>query len=135
MLARQLGADTVLTTRTDALPPDRFGPQALDAAIDCTGLRTSIEFLMDRTREAVAILGVLREDVTFGARHWERLALLGYGSHNRQAAERALQLVQEDKLKLAPLVTHILPLSRYDEGIALLRRQEAVKICFLPWAE
>jgi threonine dehydrogenase-like Zn-dependent dehydrogenase len=135
MLARQLGASTVLTTSTDALPRDRFGPEALDAAIDCTGLRVSIEYLMDRTKEAVAIFGVLREDVMFGAQHWSRLALLGYGSHNRQAAERALQLIQENKLKLAPLVTHILPFSRYDEGIALLRRKEAVKICFLPWAE
>jgi threonine dehydrogenase-like Zn-dependent dehydrogenase len=135
MLARQLGADTVLGPDTDALPADRFGPQALDAAIDCTGLKGAIEYLMDRTGEAVAIFGVLREDVTFGARHWSRLALMGYGSHNRQAAERALQLVEEGKLKLAPLVTHILPFSRYDEGIALLRRQEAVKVCFLPWAE
>jgi threonine dehydrogenase-like Zn-dependent dehydrogenase len=134
-LARQLGADEVLAPGRDAFPPGRAGPHALDAAIDCTGLKVSIEFLMDRTREAVAIFGVLREDVTFGARHWSHLTLMGYGSHNRQAAGRALQWVQSGKLSLAPLVTHTLPFSHYDEGIALLRGREAIKICFLPWAD
>ena len=135
MLAGKLGVSTILAPSTDALAPDRTGPQALDAAIDCTGLKASIEFLMDRTRQAVAIFGVLREDVTFAARHWSRLALLGYGSHNREAAERALALIKTGQIQLAPLVTHTLPFTRYDEGVALLGNKEAIKVCFLPWAE
>ncbi|MBN1138800.1 MAG: zinc-binding dehydrogenase [Anaerolineae bacterium] len=131
-LAARLGADRVLPPDAGAFPPSRGGDQALDAAIDCTGLKASIEFLMDRTRQAVAIFGVLREDVLFGARHWGGLSLLGYGRHNRPAAERALGLVAQGQLDLAPLVTHTLPLDRYEEGIALLRIQEAIKICFLP---
>ena len=90
---------------------------------------------MDRTRQAVAIFGVLRKDVTFGARHWGGLSLLGYGSHNRRAAEKALALVKGGQLKLSPLVTHSLPFSRYAEGVQLLRARKAIKICFLPWAE
>lgn len=132
-LARQLGADEVLDAGDASFPADRLGSRALDAAIDCTGLKVSIEYLMDRTQEAVAIFGVLREDVVFAARHWGRLALLGYGAHNRQAAERALALVRAGRLQLAPLVGHTLPFTRYDEGIALLRAKEALKICFLPW--
>jgi threonine dehydrogenase-like Zn-dependent dehydrogenase len=134
-LASQLGADTVLPPDAGAFPAGRSGPGALDAAIDCIGLKTSIEFLMDRTRETVAIFGVLRENVEFGFRHWGGLALLGYGTHNRPAAERALQLVLAGQLDLSPLVTHTLPLSRYAEGVKLLRSKEALKVCFLPWAE
>ncbi len=134
-LAQALGADLVLSPGDEILPPERHGAAALDAAIDCTGLKTSIEYLMDRTVEAIAIFGVLREDVVFGAHHWSRLALLGYRAHNRGAAERALLLLSAGKLQLEPLVTHTLPFSRYDEGIALLRAKQAIKICFLPWAE
>jgi threonine dehydrogenase-like Zn-dependent dehydrogenase len=89
---------------------------------------------MDRTRQSVAIFGVLREDVIFGARHWGGLVLLGYGSHNRPAAERALALVTKGHLALLPLVTHSLPFTRYQEGIELLRTRQAIKVCFLPWA-
>jgi threonine dehydrogenase-like Zn-dependent dehydrogenase len=134
-LAARLGADVTLSPDPGVYPPGRHHPDALDAAIDCTGLKVSIEYLMDRTRQAVAVFGVLREDVTFGARHWGGLSLLGYGSHNRPAAERALALVREKKLDLCPLVTHTLPFTQYQDGIALLRTKQAIKICFLPWKE
>ena len=133
-LAAQLGANVVLAPDAQAFPSGRQGAAALDAAIDCTGLKASIEFLMDRTRGPVAIFGVLREQVFFGPQHWSGgFALLGYGSHNRPAAEQALQLVLQGKLDLRSLVTHTLPLSRYREGVELLRTKTAVKVCFLPW--
>ncbi|MBN1582204.1 MAG: zinc-binding dehydrogenase [Anaerolineae bacterium] len=131
-LAKCLGADIVLAPDADVFPASRGGEQALDAAIDCTGLKVSIEFLLDRTRQVVAIFGVLREDVIFGARHWSGLSLLGYGRHNRSAAERALVLVTKGQLDLAPLVTHTMPLQCYQEGIELLRAKKAIKVCFLP---
>ena len=39
------------------------------------------------------------------------------------------------KLDLGLLVTSILPLSRYGEGIDLLEKQQAVKVCFRPWED
>ena len=51
------------------------------------------------------------------------------------AGERALELVCEGRLDLRPLTTHRLPLSRYAEGVDLLRRREAIKVCFLPQEE
>ena len=135
-LASQLGADVVVAPELDAFPVGRSAPDALDAAIDCTGLKVSIEFLMDRTRGEVSIFGVLRETLAFGPQQWSGgFALLGYGSHNREAAERALGLVVEGKLALSPLVTHSMPFSRYREGVGLLRAKQAIKVCFHPWDE
>jgi len=128
-LATTLGADQVVApTAADNL--------TLDAAIDCTGLKASIEFLMAHTRQAVAVFGVLRENVSFGWDHWRRgLMLLGYETHNRAAAEAALALIVAGQLQLAPLATHTLPLSCYAEGVALLRTQQAIKVRFLPWLD
>lgn len=134
-LAQQLGATVALAPSLDVLPAGRHQPGSFDTALDCTGLKASVEFLMDRTSKAVAVFGVLREEVGFGLRHWMRgLTLLGYGSHNRAAAERALRLVLEGQLRLAPLVTHQLPFTRYMEGVELLRAKQAIKVAFLPWA-
>lgn len=121
-------------------PEDRFPRRpdrglALDCSVDCVGAKASVEFLMDRTAEVVALFGVQREEYTYAPRHYSGLTLCGYKGHHRAAAEYAVDLIRRGKLDLAPLVTHRLPLERYGEGIELLERQEAIKVCFLPWEE
>ena len=135
-LAARLGADAVLNPDDESFPPDRRSSAALDAAVDCTGLKVSIEYLMARTRRVVAIFGVLRESVDFKAEYWgSGFTLMGYEPHNRSAAECALRLILDGKLDLTPLATHALPFTRYAEGVDLLRSKEALKIRFLPWEE
>ena len=132
-LGRELGADRVLPPERGRFSAGRAGASACDVAIDTTGLVSAIEFLIERTADTVALFGVLREPVRFPPSHWwGGFALLGYGEHNRAAAERALGRVVEGSLRLAPLVTHTLPLSRYAEGVERLRRKEAIKILFVP---
>lgn len=134
-LGKQLGADHVLPPDAKEFPAGRTGASALDTALDTTGLKQAIEFLIARTNETVAIFGVLREHVGFGPEHWwGGFALLGYGEHSRGAAERALSLVESGALRLAPLVTHTLPLTQYHHGVELLRSKEAIKVLFQPWA-
>ncbi len=125
LLALELGADA-------AIAPDALSG-SLDAGIDCTGLADAVASLMAHTRLALSTFGVLREPVEFGFKQWGGgLALLGYGSHNRDAAKKALQLVIAGDLNLAPLVTHTLPLSRYADGIKLLRSRKAIKVLYVP---
>jgi len=133
-LALKLGADRTAAPDAAAWPASRR-EGALDDAIDLTGIPASIEFLMDRTRHCVALFGVLREEVRFASRHLfgPGLILMGYGDHNRAAAETALRFIAEGKLRLDPLVTTTLPFSRYGEGVELLRAKQAIKVLFDPW--
>jgi threonine dehydrogenase-like Zn-dependent dehydrogenase len=132
-LAERLGADRALSPDSPDLPAGRQAAGAFDAAIDCTGLAPAVQALMGRTRHAVALFGVLRREVSYGFEQWGGLTLVGYGRHNRAAAERTLEHVVEGRLNLAALISARLPLSRYADGIAMLRDKSAVKICFLPW--
>lgn len=120
---------------SDILPvrPKSPASLAIDSAVDCVGAKASVEFLMDRVRDTVALFGVQREEYTFAPRHYGGLRLCGYPGHSREAAEYAVSLIINSQLNLAPLVTHHLPLEQYAEGIDLLERQEAVKVCFYPW--
>lgn len=113
--------------------PARPSRPRLFTGIDCVGAKTSVEFLMDRTQDTVALFGVQREPYTFGLQHYMNLRLCGYPGHSREAADYAVDLIATGKLDLTPLVTHTLPLSRYGEGIDLLEHQKAIKVCFLPW--
>jgi threonine dehydrogenase-like Zn-dependent dehydrogenase len=136
-LALQLGAHRAAAPDPSAWPAERDAATALDDAIDLTGVPASIEFLMDRTRRCVTLFGVLREEVRFGTRHLfgPGLALVGYADHNRAAAETALGFIKTGQLDLSALITHRLPFSRYAEAVDLLRRKEAIKVLFDPWAE
>jgi len=136
-LAGRLGAGETVAADASAWPASRKDGRALDVAIDCTGLANAVEFLLDRTKNAVALFGVLREDVRYAPRHmWgPGVTLVGYGDHNRAAAETALAQILAGRLDLAALVTHTLPMSRYVEGVALLKTQQAIKVLFDPWVE
>jgi len=132
-LALKLGADEVYDPRELTTPASRTSDEMLDAAVDSAGNGTSVQFLMDRTRRAVALFGVLRDDVRFGWEHW-RLALLGHPSppYHRGTAEAALGHIIAGELDLTALVSRTMQLSEYGEGVALLREQKALKICFRP---
>lgn len=136
-LAGRLVVGETVTADKSAWPASREEGRALDASIDCTGLANAVEFLLDRSRLAVGLFGVLREDVRFAPRHmWgPGVSLAGYGDHNHAAAETALAQVLAGKLALAALVAHTLPMSRYVEGVARLKTQQAIKVWFDPWAE
>lgn len=127
---RKLGLSLGLAAAFDPKTYEAAGK--FDSAIDCVGAKTSVEWLMDRTRDAVALFGVQREAYTFAPRHYT-LRLCGYPGHSRRAAEYAVGLIASGKLDLRPLITHTLPLERYAEAIDLLERQEAIKVCFTPW--
>ncbi|HVF10166.1 MAG TPA: zinc-binding dehydrogenase [Abditibacteriaceae bacterium] len=132
-----IGLDAVCDPRGDIDDkfPARPGTLALDCAIDCVGAKASVEFLMDRTEDVLALFGVQREEYTFAPRHYMSLRLCGYPGHHREAAEYAVGLMENGALNLALLSTHHLPLERYGEGVDLLEKQEAVKICFWPWRD
>jgi threonine dehydrogenase-like Zn-dependent dehydrogenase len=134
-LALQLGADAVVNPLTADWPVSR-SLDALDDSIDMTGLPASIEFLMDRTRRAVALFGVLREEVRFSSRHLfgPGLILMGYADHNRTAAETALECIIQGKLDLRTLISAKMDFNHYQEAVQLLREKKAIKVLFDPWA-
>jgi threonine dehydrogenase-like Zn-dependent dehydrogenase len=129
--------DAAYSPRDDLgeLFPARPQAATIETSMDCVGAKASVEFTMDHTSDVVSLFGVQRESYEFAMRHYLRLRLCGYAGHSREAAEYAVELIDQEVLDLSLLSTHHLPLERYNEGIELLEKQEAVKICFWPWRD
>ncbi len=125
-MALQLGCDACYD------PAERPEALRLQTTVDCVGARQTVEYSLDVTDDVVALFGVQREDYTYRLGR-SRVTLCGYKGHFRESAEYAVDLIAQGRLNLAPLVTHDLPLERYDEGVALLEAREAIKICYWPW--
>ncbi|MHB1295201.1 MAG: alcohol dehydrogenase catalytic domain-containing protein [Anaerolineae bacterium] len=117
--------------REEGVLPLRGKPGELDVSIDCVGYRASTEYLMAHTQRTVALFGVQRETYHYTQ---QTLTLLGYPGHGRRAAEYAMSLLCAGRLNLACMVGARLPLEEYAQAVDLLRGQEVLKVCFLPWA-
>ena len=135
-LADSLGADATCDPREASAEkfPVRRGNLAFQSGIDCVGAKTSVEFLMDRIQDTLALFGVPREPYAYEPRHWVGLRLCGYPGFKREAADWVAELIASGELRLGPLTTHHLPFERYEEAVDLLEKQEAIKVCFDPWA-
>lgn len=127
-LAMQLGASAVYEANSEHLP-NRQQHDALDLSIDCVGYPDALKYIMGRTKEAVALFAVQRDDYVL---HHQGLSVIGYPGHHIEAANYALQLIIARKLNLQSLITKELPLEAYAEAIQLLKGQDAIKICFVP---
>lgn len=135
-LARTLGADVVFDGGGESWAEGRATDLTVDMSIDCTGLATVVKFLLHRTKQAVALFGVVREEIRYsGGLMWgPGVTLMGYGDHNRVAAETALAAVEADSLDLSALISETLPMSDYISGVEMLRQKQAIKILFDPWS-
>lgn len=109
------------------------GRGALDTAVDCTGVKKSVQFMLDATRDVVTLFGVAHDTYDFLPRHRSKgVKLFGYGPHNRKAAERALELAIDGRLNLSMLVSGRETLASYEEAVKALQSKQAIKICLVP---
>lgn len=134
---RELGLSAGATRciHPDELPAS-FTDGDFESGLDTTGISPVINQLIRVTRETVAVFGVMREPIEVGPDHWwGGFTFMGYGEHNVGAAQRALDLIVNEKLDLQPLVSTTLPFSRYGEGVEMLKNKKAVKVLFDPWLD
>ena len=129
--AMQLGAAFCCEPSSERIGR-RGSSDALDLSIDCAGYGEAVRNIMDRTNTAVALFAVQREDYTL---NHHGLSVIGYPGHYREAAEYALDLIVRGKLDFAPLISRELSFEDYEYGVQLLRKQQAIKICYIPGKE
>jgi len=130
-LALRAGADHTLAPDGPAWEALRAAP--LDLMIDCSGAGAAISAALKVTNGRVLVFGVPHGPVAFGPDQWRSgVTLEGYGGRLRAAADLARHLLVTRQVDESLYVTHTLPLEEYPRAVDLLRRKEAVKVCFLP---
>jgi threonine dehydrogenase-like Zn-dependent dehydrogenase len=130
-LARRLGADHGIIPHSPEWEALR-GNQ-LDVTIDCSGAGKAISAALRVTRGRVLVFGVPHGPVDWGIDEWRRgVTLEGFGGRTRQAADYARHLLATGQVKAGPLISARLPFERYDQGVEMLLRREAIKVSFQP---
>ncbi len=135
-LARRMGADLVLDARTDDVPArirEATGGQGVDVVLEMSGHERGLRDGLHALRNGgwVSLLGLprgpmsldLAADVIF-----KEAKLVGiFGRRMWRTWEQATALLRKG-LDVTPVITHRLPLERFEEAFALLGSATAGKV-------
>jgi threonine dehydrogenase-like Zn-dependent dehydrogenase len=118
--------------------PLRNQPGAIQVAMDCAGAKASVQYLMDHTKDIVSLFAVQREPYTFAG--WsvglhQGLKLFGTPGRTPPAGEHAVRRVRSGQIDLSLTVSHRMRLEDYNQALALMKSQEALKVAFFPHGE
>jgi D-arabinitol dehydrogenase (NADP+) len=136
-VARSLGADNVITAdESDRLAG--IAPSGFELVADATGVPGVIEGAVAHARAggAVWVFGVAPEDARIRISPYELfrrdLTLVGSFAVNKTFQE-AISLIESGTVAVSPLVSHVLPLGEFEEGMELARHApDRMKVQFAP---
>jgi threonine dehydrogenase-like Zn-dependent dehydrogenase len=122
-IARSLGADLVVTP--DELHRLRdFAPLGFELVAEATGLPSVLEDAVDHARPGgtVWVFGVAAGDARASVSPYQLfrrdLSLVGSFAVN-QTVPRAVAMIAGGSVNVAPLVSHVLPIESFGEGLRL----------------
>src|SRR5687768_590422 len=131
-IAQALGADRTISPLSDewkGLPEDEFS-----VAIDCSGSPKGIAAVLEHTAGKLVIFSVPSGPVLMPtATRRQATQILYTRTPNGRTSRFARNLLVSGEVNVKPLLTHELPLGRFDEGIKLMQNKEAIKVSFMLW--
>jgi len=132
---RPFADEVVDPTDSDAL--NRVIAEGCQLGYDCSGHPVGMRNAMEIAREAFHVFSVPHGSVEWGKREWLRsMPILPYhwrGDVQVNCLRRAAAMLASGELDTRAILTHVLPYTRYDEGMALLENREAIKVAFSGW--
>jgi threonine 3-dehydrogenase len=141
-LARRMQADAVIDPSHESLPErvrQLTGGAGLDGVLEMSGspqaMRDGLAALRNGGR--LSLLGLPKEPFDLD---WNRLVIFKgitlHGIIGRRMFETWYQMdnmLASGRLDVRPAITHVMPMEKFDEAIALLRSGTAGKVVLVPW--
>lgn len=137
-LAERLGAVAVVPESALEGATELGAGKGLDAVFDTVGGQRVLEQALALTREGGTVILFAHappdDRAGFDLNAFFKAERQVAGTYSGSLAEQdgVWQLLAEGRLDPSPLVTHRLPLARFDEAVGLMRRREALKVLLTP---
>lgn len=138
-VAKKLGADyTVNLEKADAteLINSLSGGRGADVVFECAGVEASVQTCLRLVRRAgqYTQIGLVGQKVSFDIDQiiYKEVALRGGNASVPSAWLRALKLMEIGKTKIKPLISHVLPISEWQEAFNMFKEKSGLKIILTP---
>lgn len=114
-----------------------FGPYGADVVFECSGspqaVHTGLSVL--RKRGMFVQMGILHREVNVDFDQFlfsSEIVLTGSRTQTTSSWHKALAFLEKERLPLRMLISHVLPLAKWQEGFALVREKKAIKVLLKP---
>ena len=138
-LARKMGADTIVDVLTEdlaALVREKTDGFGVDLAFECAGAAASVANCLRAVRPLgqYVQVGHFGRDITvpFDLVAFRQIQLRGSVGYTAATWRRSLEILAQGRVRLGDIITHRLPLERWQEGFALSENKVAAKVVLTP---
>jgi L-iditol 2-dehydrogenase len=137
-IAKQLGIDSTLNVQTDPDPVKTIKQETdgrgADVVIEASGACIACNQALDFVKVAghVTLLGIRGRplDIDLDAIAIKELTMSGTWGTLPSSWVTTLRLMASKQVDVAPLITHRIPLDKWEEGFELMENQKAIKVLF-----
>jgi len=140
--ARELGADRAFKVdradMTACLPGilEASDGRGAEVVVEATGNPAALDLALAVASKGgrIALVSIYHErtEIEPNSVVFKELRILGSFDYRWIDFENALRLIAGGRIRTEPLITHRLPLSRIQEGIALMQSRQAIKVLLEP---
>lgn len=137
--ARRMGAARALDVGEQdlqAVVRDATGGRGADVVFECSGAPASIASCLQAVRPlgAYTQVGICGREVSvnFDAILFKQLRLRGSVGYSARTWDRLLTILGQGTVRLADLVSHRLPLERWQEGFEICEKKRGLKVLISP---
>lgn len=114
-----------------------FSPYGADVVFECSGSpqAVSLGLLALRKRGMFVQMGILHREVNVDFDRFffsSEIVVTGSRTQTTSSWNKAFAFLEKKRLPLRMLVTHVLPLKKWQEGFSLVRERKAIKVLFKP---
>lgn len=136
-LAKSCGVDHCINTKTQDLSTvisDLFGSDKADLILECAGVNQTISQALENARKGtdIIVVGVFCKKVTVDLDLLENgeLRLIGSLMYKQEDYAKAIELIEQKKIRLKPLITNNFEFNQYREAYEYIieKRDEAMKV-------
>ena len=138
-VALSLGIDQVVDVLNDdvmQIVKDATDGYGADVVVEATGNVAAVKLAMDivARRGTFIPMGIFNNDITIDFHQIKKKELTVEGSHAQipTAWEKAMRLVQMGKIDTDAIVSHVFPLSRWEEAFKTVKDRKGLKVLLDP---
>lgn len=136
-IAKSCGIDFCINTKIQSLEEailNHFGPFKADLILECIGIEATITQAIENARKGsdIIVVGVFgdKPKVDLGLVQDRELRLIGTSMYQEKDYLKAIELIENGKIKLEPLITNRFPFKDYLEAYQYIEIQkgQAMKV-------
>ena len=110
--------------------------ESMDIVVECAGAPASLVNCLKHVRKGGTLIqiGIYAKpfEVDFSQLVMNELQFIGVYGHVWSTWEKSLALMRDKKVDVRPLITHILPMAQWKEGLDAIHNGDAIKVLLKP---